>query len=238
MEGMALLRAWHGDFDEQFVRARLDEVRRPARRRDAAQSSRCPGRSPSRRTTPTVSGPTTYDDPGNALLELDLPVIDAMLDGLPVGHRGRHRLRDRAPRPPPGSARAPGRGRRRLARHGAAGSPERCRRPVRRRRPARPAARRRIGGPGDQRPRADPRPRPGRRCCPSSPACSARAASRSSPTSTPSSCSAGPRSRPRARRVSRSWPPATASVADYLRAALSAGLPGPRLRRAPTLRRT
>jgi ubiquinone/menaquinone biosynthesis C-methylase UbiE len=84
LEGVALLRAWGGDFDEHFVRARLDEVRRMIE--DEALTSH-PG-------VHVESGATgnayrqwaqTYDDPSNVLLELDLPFIDAVLDELSPG---------------------------------------------------------------------------------------------------------------------------------------------------------
>jgi ubiquinone/menaquinone biosynthesis C-methylase UbiE len=84
LEGVALLRAWGGDFDEQFVTARLDEVRRLI---DDGTLSNHPG-------VQVESGATvnayrqwapTYDDPTNGLLELDLPFIDAVLDELPPG---------------------------------------------------------------------------------------------------------------------------------------------------------
>lgn len=84
MEGMALLRAWHGDFDELFVRARLDEVRDLL---DDETLRSHPGVQVEPEATDSAyrQWADSYDDPDNALLELDLPVIDAMLDDLPVG---------------------------------------------------------------------------------------------------------------------------------------------------------
>ena len=84
MEGAALLRAWHGDFDEAFVQARLDEVRGLVT--DPALTGH-----PGVHVEPGATGAayrqwsTTYDDPGNELLELDLPFVDAILDSLPTG---------------------------------------------------------------------------------------------------------------------------------------------------------
>lgn len=84
LEGVALLRAWSGEFDEAFVHARLAEVRRLIE--DETLRSH-----PGVRVEPDATGPAyrqwapAYDDPGNALLELDLPAIDAILDGLPRG---------------------------------------------------------------------------------------------------------------------------------------------------------
>jgi ubiquinone/menaquinone biosynthesis C-methylase UbiE len=84
LEGVALLRAWNGDFDEQFVRARLAEVR------DLVTNDSLSGHPGVQVTGGATSDvyrqwAETYDDPGNELLELDLPVIDAILDTLPTG---------------------------------------------------------------------------------------------------------------------------------------------------------
>src|SRR3954470_23029460 len=78
LEGLALLRAWGGDFDETFVRARLDEVRRllddptlaahpgiDVRRGDVASAYR--------------DWAPTYDDPSNGLFALDAPVVADIL---------------------------------------------------------------------------------------------------------------------------------------------------------------
>lgn len=84
MEGIALLRSWHGDFDERFVRARLEEVRRLVE--DDAVYGHPGVRVRSGGTSEAYrQWAGTYDEPGNELLELDLPVIDALLDRLPVG---------------------------------------------------------------------------------------------------------------------------------------------------------
>jgi ubiquinone/menaquinone biosynthesis C-methylase UbiE len=84
MEGVALLRAWGGDFDEQFVRARLDDVR--AMIEDETLASH-PGVHVEQGATNNAyrQWAKTYDEPGNDLLELDLPIIDAVLDDLPTG---------------------------------------------------------------------------------------------------------------------------------------------------------
>jgi SAM-dependent methyltransferase len=84
LEGLALLRAWRGDFDDQFVAERLDEVRRLVA--DEALSGH-----PGVQVQTGATGAAyhywaeTYDGPGNELLDLDLPIIDAILDGLPTG---------------------------------------------------------------------------------------------------------------------------------------------------------
>jgi len=83
-EGLALLRSWSGDFDEEFVRARLDEVRRLMANETLASH---PG-------VHVESGATdnayrqwapTYDEPGNDLLVADLRMIDEVLAGRPAG---------------------------------------------------------------------------------------------------------------------------------------------------------
>ncbi len=84
LEGVALLRAWSGDFDETFVRERLDEVRHLLE--DETLTGH-PGAHIEEGATGDAyrQWATTYDDPGNDLLELDLPFIDAVLDTLPSG---------------------------------------------------------------------------------------------------------------------------------------------------------
>jgi SAM-dependent methyltransferase len=84
VEGVALLRAWSGDYDEAFVRARLAEVRRlldepvlaahpgvAVRRGDLAGAYR--------------RWSATYDAPRNSLFDFDEPVMYEILDGLPAG---------------------------------------------------------------------------------------------------------------------------------------------------------
>jgi SAM-dependent methyltransferase len=84
IEGLALLRAWAGDYDEAFVTARLAEVRRllgePAlvehpgvavRRGDLASAYR--------------DWSATYDEPRNTLFDSDEPVVHEILDRLPAG---------------------------------------------------------------------------------------------------------------------------------------------------------
>lgn len=79
-----MLRAWNGDFDQHFVEARLDEVRRLIRDEELAGH---PGIRVEPHATDNVyrQWADSYDDPGNALLELDLPFIDAILEKLPRG---------------------------------------------------------------------------------------------------------------------------------------------------------
>jgi len=84
VEGAALLRAWSGDFDEPFVRARFDEVRRLITNETLAAH---PGVHVEFGATDDAyrQWAETYDDPGNGLLVADLPFIDAVLDRRPPG---------------------------------------------------------------------------------------------------------------------------------------------------------
>jgi SAM-dependent methyltransferase len=84
LEGIALLRAWGGDFDEAFVEARLAEVR--ALLGDERLASH-PG-------VHVWTGDVeagyrqwagTYDEPRNSLFDIDEPVMHEILDTLPTG---------------------------------------------------------------------------------------------------------------------------------------------------------
>jgi ubiquinone/menaquinone biosynthesis C-methylase UbiE len=84
VEGLALLRAWAGDYDEAFVRARLAEVRRlldePVLADHAGVAVRhgdLPGAY--RRWS------ATYDAPRNSLFDSDEPVTQEILEALPTG---------------------------------------------------------------------------------------------------------------------------------------------------------
>jgi ubiquinone/menaquinone biosynthesis C-methylase UbiE len=84
LEGTALLRAWAGDYDQEFVHARLAEIRRllddPAL---AGHDGILVGRGDTlagyRRWAPS------YDEPRNSLFDCDEPVMHAILEALPVG---------------------------------------------------------------------------------------------------------------------------------------------------------
>jgi SAM-dependent methyltransferase len=84
IEGVALLRAWAGDHDEAYVRARLAEVRRlldepgladhpgvHVRRGDLGGAYR--------------DWSASYDEPRNALFDSDEPAVYGILDRLPAG---------------------------------------------------------------------------------------------------------------------------------------------------------
>jgi SAM-dependent methyltransferase len=84
MEGLALLRAWAGDYDEAFVAARLAEVRRlldePALAQHAGVSVRRGELASAYR-----AWAATYDEPRNSLFDSEEPVVREILDGLPAG---------------------------------------------------------------------------------------------------------------------------------------------------------
>jgi len=84
IEGLALLRAWAGDYDEAFVTARLAEVRRlldePALARHAGVSVRRGDLASAYR-----AWSATYDQPRNTLFDSDEPVVHEILDRLPAG---------------------------------------------------------------------------------------------------------------------------------------------------------
>lgn len=84
LEGLALLRGWAGDFDREFVVARLAEVRRLL---DEPALADHPGVEVAERDSQTGYGlwAPTYDDPDNGLFGLDEPAVDAIVDTLPVG---------------------------------------------------------------------------------------------------------------------------------------------------------
>jgi len=85
LEGLALLRGWAGDFDRDFVMARLAEVRRLL---DEPALANHPGVDLVRRDSPSGyrAWAPTYDDPNNGLFALDEPAVDAIVDTLPPGN--------------------------------------------------------------------------------------------------------------------------------------------------------
>lgn len=84
LEGAALLRAWAGDHDEAFVRARIDEVRRLV---DDPVLAGHAGVMVRRGDLPAAyrGWSATYDEPRNGLFDSDEPVMHEILDSLPVG---------------------------------------------------------------------------------------------------------------------------------------------------------
>lgn len=84
LEGVALLRAWAGDYDEAFVKARLAEVRRLL---DEPLLAGHPGVLVTRgsSTDGYAQFSSTYDEPRNGLFDIDEPFVYEILDGLPTG---------------------------------------------------------------------------------------------------------------------------------------------------------
>lgn len=84
IEGLALMRAWAGEYDEEFVRARLSEVRGLL---DDPELAGHPGVRVATGMTAEAyeQWAPSYDDGGNELLQLDLPLVDEVLATLPPG---------------------------------------------------------------------------------------------------------------------------------------------------------
>jgi SAM-dependent methyltransferase len=83
VEGIALLRGFTGEFDKDFVEARLAEVRRLLADESLAEAAVEVDR------VRTVDGygvwAATYDQPGNAAFDIDTPLVKEIVDALPVG---------------------------------------------------------------------------------------------------------------------------------------------------------
>lgn len=84
LEGMALLRAWAGDFDQEFVEERLVEVRRLLDNRSLVNH---PGVLVSHGDAVTGyrQWSDTYDEPRNSLFDFDEPIMHEILAALPTG---------------------------------------------------------------------------------------------------------------------------------------------------------
>jgi SAM-dependent methyltransferase len=84
LEGVALLRAWAGDFDRDFVEARLAEVRQLLETEALANHG---GVMVARGDTLTGyrQWSATYDEPRNTLFDFDEPTMHEILDTLPTG---------------------------------------------------------------------------------------------------------------------------------------------------------
>ncbi|MDG4827364.1 class I SAM-dependent methyltransferase [Asanoa sp. WMMD1127] len=85
LEGLALHRAFAGEFDESFVAARLAETRAIL----AADERGELGAGDHVGETDTVSGyrvwARTYDEPGNPLIDVEQPIVHGILRALPTG---------------------------------------------------------------------------------------------------------------------------------------------------------
>jgi len=84
LEGIALLRAWAGDFDKEFVDARLAEVRRLL---DTDALANHDGVMVERGDTLTGyrRWAATYDEPRNSLFDADEPVMHPIIDAFEPG---------------------------------------------------------------------------------------------------------------------------------------------------------
>ena len=84
LEGIALLRAWAGDYDREFVQARLVEVRRLL---DNSTLADHPGVAVARGDAVTGyrQWSETYDEPRNSLFDFDEPIMGEIMDALPIG---------------------------------------------------------------------------------------------------------------------------------------------------------
>jgi ubiquinone/menaquinone biosynthesis C-methylase UbiE len=83
LEGIALLRAFSGEYDREFTHARLREIRELL---DSADAFGEGVEIPVLATRAGYAGwAESYDDAANQLLELEQPIVREILDGLPVG---------------------------------------------------------------------------------------------------------------------------------------------------------
>jgi SAM-dependent methyltransferase len=83
LEGTALLRAFIGEYDREFVEARIREIRRLLSDEPLARAAVEVER------VNTVDGyrtwATTYDQPGNPAFALDQPIVEEIIETLPAG---------------------------------------------------------------------------------------------------------------------------------------------------------
>jgi len=82
LEGMALLRAFAGEHDREFVVRRFAEIQRQL---DADGWGDGVHATPMSIEEGYAQWAPAYDEPGNALLELEQPVVWEILEGLPAG---------------------------------------------------------------------------------------------------------------------------------------------------------
>jgi ubiquinone/menaquinone biosynthesis C-methylase UbiE len=83
LEGIALLRAFAGEYDRDFTTARLDDIRALLDSVEAlGEGAAVPPIPP---TEAYASWAEFYDEPGNQLIDLEQPVVREILDGLPPG---------------------------------------------------------------------------------------------------------------------------------------------------------
>ena len=83
LEGIALLRAFAGEYDRDFTKARLAEIRELLDSVEELGDGAVV--EPIRTTEGYGSWACFYDQPGNQLIELEQPIVREILDGLPQG---------------------------------------------------------------------------------------------------------------------------------------------------------
>ena len=82
LEGIALLRSFAGEYDRDFVLARIDEIRTLIASDQWGDGIHA---TPMSMQEGYAQWAPFYDAPGNQLLEMEQPVVWEILDGLPVG---------------------------------------------------------------------------------------------------------------------------------------------------------
>jgi len=83
LEGIALLRAFAGEYDREFTQARLREIRALLDAADELGDG--VEETPMTMQEGYAQWAPFYDEPGNELLEVEEPVVREILDALPVG---------------------------------------------------------------------------------------------------------------------------------------------------------
>ena len=83
LEGVALLRAFSGEYDRDFTEARIREIQ--ALLESAEGFGEGFGAPPLTTRDGYAAWAASYDEPGNQLLELEQPIVREILDGLPLG---------------------------------------------------------------------------------------------------------------------------------------------------------
>jgi SAM-dependent methyltransferase len=82
LEGIALLRAFTGEYDREFTEARLAEIR-------SLLDTAALGSGGAADPMTTVEGyhgwAEAYDQPGNALIDVEQPIVEDIFDALPAG---------------------------------------------------------------------------------------------------------------------------------------------------------
>ncbi len=83
LQGVALLRSFAGDYDREFVAARLAEIRVLLDEFDGAEHGAVIQRVSA--ADGYDSWAPSYDEPGNAMIDTEEPLVRDILDGLPPG---------------------------------------------------------------------------------------------------------------------------------------------------------